>query len=47
VYTILLVEDNLDTGRLMRLLFELEGYRVIFTNDYEFDGLYGPIRVLT
>ena len=31
----MLVEDNFDTGRLMRLLFELEGYRVIFTDIYE------------
>lgn len=31
----MLVEDNLDTGRLMRLLFELGGYRVISTDTYE------------
>lgn len=32
---IMLVEDNRDMGRLMRVLFELEGYRVVATNAYE------------
>jgi DNA-binding response OmpR family regulator len=31
----MLVEDNPDTGRLMRYLFELEGYHVIVTDTYE------------
>jgi DNA-binding response OmpR family regulator len=35
VYTILLVEDNRETARLMRFLFELEGYRVVAADAYE------------
>jgi CheY-like chemotaxis protein len=35
VYTVLLVEDNRETGRLMRFLFELEGYRVVTADTYE------------
>jgi DNA-binding response OmpR family regulator len=31
----MLVEDNPDTGRLMRYLLELEGYHVIATDTYE------------
>lgn len=31
----MLVEDNPEMGRLMRFLFELEGYRVVFTDTYE------------
>jgi DNA-binding response OmpR family regulator len=30
-----LVEDNRETGRLMRRVFELEGYQVVFTDTYE------------
>jgi len=33
--TIMLVEDNREMGRLMRLLFELEGCRVVATDAYE------------
>jgi DNA-binding response OmpR family regulator len=33
--TIMLVEDDRQIGRLMKMLFELEGYRVVATNDYE------------
>lgn len=33
--TIMLVEDNREIGRLMRLLFELEGCRVVATDAYE------------
>jgi CheY-like chemotaxis protein len=35
LHTIMLVEDNQDMGRLMRFLFELEGYRVVTTDDYD------------
>lgn len=33
--TILLVEDNPGTRRLLKLLFEMEGYRVIDTDRYD------------
>lgn len=33
--TIMLVEDNPGTRRLLKLLFELEGYRVIDTDSYD------------
>ncbi len=33
--TIMLVEDNPGTRRLLKLLFEMEGYRVIDTDRYE------------
>lgn len=33
--TIMLVEDNEGTRRLLRLLFEMEGYRVIDTDRYD------------
>ena len=33
--TIMLVEDHHEIGRLMRTLFELEGYRVVATDSYE------------
>ena len=32
---IMLVEDNREMGRLMRVLFELEGCQVVVTDDYE------------
>jgi DNA-binding response OmpR family regulator len=35
MHTIMLVEDNRETGRLMRFLFELAGYRVVATDTYE------------
>jgi CheY-like chemotaxis protein len=33
--TIMLVEDNPGTRRLLKLLFELEGYRVVDTDSYD------------
>ncbi len=33
--TVMLVEDNQEMGRLMRLLFELEGCHVVSTDAYE------------
>jgi CheY-like chemotaxis protein len=35
MHTIMLVEDHPEIGRLMRTLFELEGYRVVVTNSYD------------
>jgi CheY-like chemotaxis protein len=34
-YTIMLVEDDREIGRLMRFLFELEGLHVVATDDYD------------
>lgn len=34
-YTVMLVEDDREIGRLMRFLFELEGLHVVATDDYE------------
>jgi DNA-binding response OmpR family regulator len=35
VTTILVVDDDREMGRLMRTLFELEGYEVVIARDYQ------------